>query len=453
MQENKLKANWSNVLLLLVVLLLCGVIFKNMGKGVPGSVSLASRQRVAEPLGSRALAPSVPYYGMKDDIDAVNEVVVEIRRRFPWVNQAEFVVAAGFWLYNRDLLATGDDTDKSIAGRIRGYNLGSCGDRSLQLGMIFSAVGIEHRLVNMFGLRKPMGGHTAVEALVDGRWLFVDPKLGLVFGKDGGSDLGTYRILSLEEALTDKDRPVELMFRCLYTYGPVGTRKHERYLSMFGEDPYNAVITDITSIVSPELPDLICEKMLESLKAPSFREYLSDNSTVCYTYRTSYECREPDTMVARIDLSKLKDSPWGKIDRSITDLRRHQVDSRTPADGLFFVGKYLTYHRQWMYYARNKLIVTNISEAGDLVISFFRTNSAPKWRDVCIEVCDITHENRPKIVLTKEVGCDESKGEFAIPIGPGASSRSLLVELTPVYSGLEANGLLYDSICFVPLDE
>lgn len=129
------------------------------------------------------------------------------------------------------------------------------------------------------------------------------------------------------------------------------------------------------------------------------------------------------------------------------------MDSRAPADGLFFVGKYLTYHRQWVYFARNKLIVTNISEAGDLVISFFRTNTAPKWRDVYIEVRDITHENRPKIVLRKEVRRDESKGEFAIPIGPGASSRSLLVDLTPVYSGLEANGLLYDSICFVPLDE
>ncbi len=397
------------------------------------------------------LPPPFPYPGCEDDAKAARKVIKEIQARFPRArNPASFALAAAFWLYNRAFLPGAPEGPDTISAEIIGYRHGSCGHRSQQLGAILSEVGIEHRLVSIFGIKAPMYGHTAVEALVNKRWLFLDPTLGFVFAEHGGGDVGNYRILSLESALGKGGKPVELVFQRLHEYGPSGSEKLSRMVELFGEDPYNCITDDISVIVSSESPNGAVEKMLEGSGVDSFWKYFADNTALTYSYRTSLRRREPATITVTFDLELLGNEPIGKKDGSSTDLRYTKVGPRFPYAGFFFVGKYLDYHGRWEVLANNKVILEKVSAPGDLVISFFRPNPEKFRRDVQIEVYDETGHEDPVLVLRQDVSAKDARGEFLIPVKAQSLTRCYSITLNPEYFGLEANSLFYDAVRFVP---
>ena len=73
--------------------------------------------------------------------------------------------------------------------------VGQCGGFSYVLRGLLAEIGIETRYANLHNI--PMqGNHSAVEALVDGQWIFVDPTFGVAFSDDRTPD---GRLLSLSD--------------------------------------------------------------------------------------------------------------------------------------------------------------------------------------------------------------------------------------------------------------
>lgn len=73
--------------------------------------------------------------------------------------------------------------------------VGQCGGFSYVLRGLLDEIGIENRYANLHNI--PMqGNHSAVEALVDDRWIFIDPTFGVSFSDDRTPE---GRLLSLDE--------------------------------------------------------------------------------------------------------------------------------------------------------------------------------------------------------------------------------------------------------------
>lgn len=71
--------------------------------------------------------------------------------------------------------------------------VGQCGGFAYVLRGLLTELGIETRNANLHNIPN-QGNHTAVEALVDDRWMFVDPTFGVFFTENGQPD---GRVLSL----------------------------------------------------------------------------------------------------------------------------------------------------------------------------------------------------------------------------------------------------------------
>lgn len=61
----------------------------------------------------------------------------------------------------------------------------SCGWRQVLMADLFKQIGIESRAVNFFNVPF-QGNHTAIELLIDGKWMFFDPTFGVYFERPGG---------------------------------------------------------------------------------------------------------------------------------------------------------------------------------------------------------------------------------------------------------------------------
>lgn len=73
--------------------------------------------------------------------------------------------------------------------------VGQCGGFSYVLRGLLDEIGIQNRYANLYNI--PMqGNHSAVEALVGDRWIFVDPTFGVAFSDDGTAE---GHMLSLDE--------------------------------------------------------------------------------------------------------------------------------------------------------------------------------------------------------------------------------------------------------------
>ncbi len=73
--------------------------------------------------------------------------------------------------------------------------IGQCGGFAYVLRGLLKELGIETRNANLHNIPN-QGNHTAVEAFVDNRWMFVDPTFGVFFSEDG---MPGGRVLSLNE--------------------------------------------------------------------------------------------------------------------------------------------------------------------------------------------------------------------------------------------------------------
>ena len=387
------------------------------------------------------IPPAARYSHARIDRMAANVVVKEIKKRYPQAKTPlQFAVVASYWFYNRSYAAW-DDSALTIEAGIRGHN-GSCGRRSLQLGEVLSAVGIQHRLIGIYGLKRPALGHTAVEARIDGKWVFLDPTLGVVFTKGDWTSFDAKNFLSWEEASSGKGRVTTVFSRYLLILLRKYTSEEYAYMTnILGTDPYNGVFKgNLSQLFSTVPPDEAMRENLALLGTNSVLEFLKDNTSVGYRCKVNaLELCPVNLLASSIDVTKLEKKPIGKKDSDFADITATIVHDRAKYGGLYYAGELYCYFDQYLGRAMPRIVLERIPADGYVIINFWRS---PAVNPLALLVRD--EKNNSVIVKTILVP-GQASGAISIPVKKG--SRTILIESKSVQSQPEMLGL--DSLKFV----
>lgn len=124
----------------------------------------------------------------------------------PGANDLTFALAVNDYIHNNVPLGSSGDVPGSIPERLtnafmKGGERAICGDYSTFLQMVLQTSGIPARTVQLASKEFAETGnakaptHVTVEALIDGRWILVDPTFDATFSCEGDP-----RLLGLDEA-------------------------------------------------------------------------------------------------------------------------------------------------------------------------------------------------------------------------------------------------------------
>jgi len=409
-----------------------------------GGVAYGTVSIVVWGLGELAPIPPVsPYPNSENDRKAALMVVDEIRARYPTAaTPLMFALVAAFWVHNRNFNPP-DAKNVTIESIIKA-NGGSCGQQSIELGEVLSAVGIPHRLVALFGLRAPMLAHTAVEAMIDSHWIFLDPTLGFALARADGSDFSNYTYLSFEEALGAITPPLEVMARDLHVYKrPYTAQEYDLYYSIFAGDPYNATVNDLSDLFSISPPDYAMRESLLILGTTSFLECLSNNLGYILIYKSDNITQTVSTTKVVFDRSTISEAV-GRNDFDISDYRWEIVSGKAVYSGVYFVGKALLYFGQYINEAKNEITVKNVIDPDSFVINYYRLCNDT---DMKVNIFKLDSLNNAALVSSILIPANQSKGNLEIPLEI-TPSQTFMIELDTQNCGTRQCALYYDYFKF-----
>ena len=391
----------------------------------------------AMPLGS--------YKAAAQDRAAADMVVSEIKTRYPQISsEMQFAAVAAYWIYNRNYNPPNSSLP-TIAAEINDHS-GSCGQQSVQLGEVLSAVGIPHRLRQFYNLKQPALGHTAVEAFIDGKWIYLDSTLGSLFVKGDWKNFDSRNFLSWEKASDPKNKAQGLMFRHLMLTSRKFLDTEYAFLrSILGKDPYNGVLHgDLSQLFSTEPPDAAMREMLALFKANTL-DFLRDNSGVAYS------CKASDSAVCPVfeakitlDVSELTSHALGTNNYDSEDYRWEVNDGRAANSPLHFLGLLSTYFDQYVSGANAEITLDNIPSAGGkLVIWFWRPKNTVVAR---VNAYDVSVVPR-KLLATKWFDAGQSQGQLVI--ATDRHKKTIRFEMKVEGSSKTEDALMFDSINFL----